>query len=123
MLFFIFDFPPTELQAFIAKVSGRKCKGQILSAERCKIGSVSHDQPLSPERDEYECNRLLIKDIPKAVNEDVLVTFLEGILESEHETVFVVKLKNARATVNFTRECSAEGILYTRILMLVDVIL
>ena len=49
----------------------------------------------------------------------MLVVFLEGILELEHETDFVVKLKNARATVNFTREYSVEGI-YTRILMFVD---
>ena len=49
----------------------------------------------------------------------MLVVFLEGILEFEHETDFVVKLKNARATVNFTREYSVEGILYTHILMFV----
>ena len=38
--------------------------------------------------------------------------FLEGILEFEHQTDFVVKLKNARATVNFTREYSVEGIIH-----------
>ena len=70
----------------------------------------------TPPKEEYECNKLLIKNIPETVNEDVLVMFLEGILEFEHQADFVVKLKNARATVNFTREYSAEGIhIVTRI--------
>ena len=117
---FFFNPLSAELQAFIAKVSGKIMKRQIISAERCKIGTLSS---VSFERDKYECNQLLIKNIPEAVSEDLLVMFLEGILEFEHETDFLVKLKNARATVNFTREYSVEGILYTRILMFVDVIL
>ena len=111
----LFNSPSAELQAFIAKVSGKIMKKQIVSAERCKIDTLSCVSP--------ECNQLLIKNIPKALSEDLLVMFLEGILQFEHETDFVVKLKNACATVNFTREYSVEGILYTHILMFLDVIL
>ena len=88
---------------------GRKCKGHILSAERCRISPAGGDDAC-PEQGKYESNKLLIKTIPEGVNEEQLVAFLEAKLDLEHPKNFTVKLKNTSAVVIFTKQYTLEGI-------------
>ena len=63
----------------------------------------------TPPKEEYECNKLLIKNIPEAVNEDVLVTFLDSRLDIEHKVDYAIELKDGCAVVTFSKECTDEG--------------
>ena len=60
-------------------------------------------------KEEYERNKLLIKNIPRAVNEDMLIMFLDARLDIEHKVDYAVELKDGCAVVIFSKERTDEG--------------
>ena len=108
------------MNSFCEKISQRKLTGCVVSAERCNSIDVadilsSADKPVSAspgisETDQYETDKLLIKDIPEAASsEGMLTVFIDGRLDLEHKIDYTVKLKNSCAVVIFTRQYSVEG--------------
>ena len=64
-----------------------------------------------PDNDQYEMDKIVLKGVPESVNEDVLIGFLDGKLDLEHEIDYTMKLKNSCAVIIFTEQQSAEGII------------
>ena len=115
-----------ELNSFCEKISQKKLKGCVVSAERCNSIDVSNilssDKPASTssgtslcssEEDGYETDKLLIKDIPEAVSsEEVLTVFIDGRLDLEHEIDYnLIMLKDTCAVIVFKRQFSIKGVL------------
>ena len=63
-----------------------------------------------PDKEQYEMDKILLKGVPESVNRDNLIGFLDGKLDLEHETDYIVKLNNSHAVIIFIEQQSAEGI-------------
>ena len=66
--------------------------------------------PVPPVK-EYDKSKLLIKDIPKEVDEDYFCLFVENCLELDHETDFTYDLRSGVAVLfGFGSSYTDEGI-------------
>ena len=63
----------------------------------------------TPPKEEYECNKLLIKNIPETVSEDMLIMFLDARLDIEHKVDYAIELKDGCAVMIFSEERTDEG--------------
>ena len=59
---------------------------------------------------EYEKNKLLVKNIPEGVNEDVFVVFVESCLNLDIGESLHVDFRKTCALLSFTQPYSDEGI-------------
>ena len=113
------------MNSFCEKISQRKLTGCVVSAERCNSTDVadilSSDKPASTssgtylcssEKDVYETDKLLIKDIPEAASsEEVLTVFIDGRLDLQHEIDYnLIMLNDTCAVIVFKQQFSVEGI-------------
>ena len=65
--------------------------------------------PVPPVK-EYDKSKLLIKDIPKEVEEDLFCLFVEKCLGLDHETDFTYDLRSGVAVLFFGSSYTDEGI-------------
>ena len=74
------------------------------------------------QQEEYELDKLFLKNIPEGVDEEFLAVFLDGRLDLDHEEDYSVELKNNYASLNFTNKYSVEGICHDNVIFVSNVI-
>ena len=92
--------------AKVLSISEHTVQGSTLQLQYANAPKVLEEEPA----EEYEANKLLIRQIPQNVDEEHLQLFLEKVLQMEHQDDFVVEVSGGSAVITFhNAQLSVEG--------------
>ena len=95
------------MAAKVLSVPEHIVQGATLQLQYANTPKVLEEEPA----EQYEANKLLIRQIPPNVDEEHLQLFLEKVLRMEHRDDFVVEVTRGSAVIIFRNaQLSAEGI-------------
>ena len=95
------------MAAKVLSVPEHIVQGATLQLQYANTPNVLEEEPA----EQYEANKLLIRQIPQNVDEEHLQLFLEKVLRMEHQNDFVVEVTRGSAVITFRNaQLSAEGI-------------
>lgn len=95
------------MAAKVLSISEHTVQGSTLQLQYANASKVFEEEPA----EDYEANKLLIRQIPQYVDEEHLQLFLEKVLQMERQDDFVMEVSRGSAVITFhNAQLSDEGI-------------